>query len=98
MRFDLLFCSRGHPLPDNAIRKDGFKIVLLVRSSPLHPYGVCNYLFGVTSVTLWDYTVASLVGMLPGTMVEVYFGTAIKNVADIVKVGFILPVFGRFLW
>jgi uncharacterized membrane protein YdjX (TVP38/TMEM64 family) len=70
---------------DNAIQQDGFRIVLLIRSSPLHPYGVCNYLFGLTSVTVRDYTVASFIGMLPTTVMEVYFGTAIQNVADILS-------------
>lgn len=70
---------------DNAINQDGFRIVLLIRSSPLHPYGVCNYLFGLTSVTGRDYTVASFLGMLPATIMEVYLGSAGKNVADIIN-------------
>lgn len=47
---------------DNAISKDGFRIVFLIRCSPIHPYGVCNYLFGVTSINLRDYTIASFLG------------------------------------
>eukprot|EP00456_Euglypha_rotunda_P022633 TRINITY_DN19034_c0_g1_i1.p1 TRINITY_DN19034_c0_g1~~TRINITY_DN19034_c0_g1_i1.p1 ORF type:complete len:210 (-),score=19.64 TRINITY_DN19034_c0_g1_i1:392-1021(-) len=44
-----------------------------------------NYLFGVTSVALRDYTIASFIAMLPGTAAEVYFGTAIKNLTDLVN-------------
>ena len=44
---------------DSAIHSDGFRIVLLIRSSPLHPYGLCNYFLGLTSVTLRDYTSAT---------------------------------------
>jgi len=58
--------------------------VCLIRASPLHPYGVMNYVFGLSSVTLWDYATGSFLAMLPGTAVEVYFGSALKNLADIV--------------
>jgi hypothetical protein len=70
---------------DQAINQDGFRIVFLVRSSPIHPYGVCNYLFGLTSVTLKDYFLASFLGMMPATVMEVYFGTAMKNLAEIMS-------------
>jgi len=69
---------------DQAIEQDGFKLVFLIRFSPLHPYGLCNYLFGLTSVSLRDYMLGSFLGMMPTTIVEVYFGTAIKSFADIV--------------
>jgi len=70
---------------DNAISKDGFRIVFLIRSSPIHPYGVCNYLFGLTSIPLSSYAVASSLAMLPTTICEVYFGTAMKNIADLIN-------------
>ena len=70
---------------DQAIREDGFRIVLLIRSSPLHPYGVMNYAFGITAVTARDYTVASFIGMLPSTVMEVYFGSATKTVGAIIQ-------------
>eukprot|EP00808_Paulinella_micropora_P014271 g79017.t1 len=70
---------------DHAINESGFRLVFLVRSSPLAPYGVSNYLFGLTSVSFMDYVVATFLGMLPVNMVEVYFGTAIKNVSDILR-------------
>ncbi len=77
--------NRKFRILDSAINQDGFRIVLLIRSSPLHPYGVCNYLFGLTSVTGRDYALASFLGMLPATVMEVYFGTAMKNVADLIS-------------
>jgi uncharacterized membrane protein YdjX (TVP38/TMEM64 family) len=56
---------------------------LLTRLSPAFPFNVLNYLFSVTSVRFRDYFVASWIGMLPGTLMYVYFGTAIKNLADL---------------
>lgn len=72
-------------LIDAAIKQDGFKIVCLVRSSPLHPYGICNYLFGITNVTLPSYAAANLIAMTPGTVLEVWTGTSIHELSDIIS-------------
>jgi uncharacterized membrane protein YdjX (TVP38/TMEM64 family) len=40
---------------DTAVAKNGFKIVLLTRLSPLFPFNVLNYAFGITQVSLKDY-------------------------------------------
>ncbi len=56
---------------DSALKKDAFRIILLIRSSPIHPYGVANYLFGITSVSLFDFTVAGAIAMTPATVMEV---------------------------
>lgn len=59
---------------DTAVGKEGLKIVILTRLSPIFPFNVLNYAFGVTSVSLKDYVLGS-VGMLPGTMMYVYIGS-----------------------
>lgn len=69
---------------DQAVEKAGFKIVLLTRLSPVFPFNVLNYLFSITKVRTRDYFLASWIGMLPGTIMYVYFGTAVKNIADLV--------------
>lgn len=58
---------------DQAVTKDGLKIVLLTRLSPLFPFNLLNYLFGITNVTLKDYILGSI-GMIPGTIMYVYLG------------------------
>jgi len=56
-------------------------------------------LFGLTSVTVRDYTIASFIGMLPATVMEVYFGTAIQSVADIITGNLHNSVLSRvFFW
>jgi uncharacterized membrane protein YdjX (TVP38/TMEM64 family) len=60
---------------DRAIGKEGRKIVLLLRLSPVFPFVLLNYALGLTRVRLFDYVVAG-VGMLPGTLLYVYLGDA----------------------
>jgi len=59
---------------DDAIGQEGWKIVGLLRLSPLIPFNVSNYFYGVTSIGFWPYLLASCVGMLPGTVLYVYLG------------------------
>lgn len=59
---------------DQAIGKQGWKIVGLLRLSPLIPFNVSNYFYGVTSIGFFPYLLASCVGMLPGTLLYAYLG------------------------
>jgi uncharacterized membrane protein YdjX (TVP38/TMEM64 family) len=59
---------------DRAIAAEGWKIVLLFRLSPLIPFNLQNYLFGVTSVPFLHYLAATAVGIAPATALFVYVG------------------------
>jgi uncharacterized membrane protein YdjX (TVP38/TMEM64 family) len=67
---------------DRAVAHEGFKIVLLTRLSPVFPFNLLNYAFGITGVTLKDYALAS-VGMFPGTVMYVYIGSLAGDLAQI---------------
>ncbi|HYN41092.1 MAG TPA: TVP38/TMEM64 family protein [Thermoanaerobaculia bacterium] len=67
---------------NRAIEKEGGKIVALVRLSPLFPFTVVNYLFGLTPVRPLSYVLASWLAMLPGTAAYVYFGAALGDAAS----------------
>jgi len=67
---------------DEAVAEEGFKIVLLTRLSPIFPFNLLNYAFGVTKVSLKDYFLGS-VGMIPGTMMYVYIGSLAGDLAQI---------------
>ncbi len=69
---------------DQAVGQQGFKIVLLTRLSPIFPFNLLNYAFGITKVSLRDYVLASWIGMLPGTVMYVYLGSAVKSLSDLV--------------
>jgi len=66
---------------DAAVGREGGKIVFLTRLSPLFPYNLLNYLFGLTRVGFWTYLLASWLGMLPGTFLYVYLGFAGRAIA-----------------
>ena len=60
---------------DRAVADEGWKIVGLTRLSPVFPFTLLNYAFGLTRVTLRDYVLASWIGMMPGTVMYVYLGS-----------------------
>lgn len=60
---------------DKAVANEGWKIVALTRLSPLFPYTLLNYAFGLTRVKLGHYVLASWIGMMPGTVMYVYLGS-----------------------
>ena len=63
---------------DNAIGKKGAKLVFLLRLSPVIPFNLSNYFYGLTAVKFWPYVLASWIGMMPGTFLYVYIGTSGK--------------------
>jgi uncharacterized membrane protein YdjX (TVP38/TMEM64 family) len=65
---------------DRAVGKEGLKIVLLTRLSPIFPFNLLNYAFGLTGVSIKDYIIGS-VGMIPGTLMYVYIGSLAGNLA-----------------
>jgi uncharacterized membrane protein YdjX (TVP38/TMEM64 family) len=67
---------------DEAVGREGLKIVLLTRLSPIFPFNLLNYAYGVTGVSLKDYVLASI-GMIPGTIMYVYIGSLAGNIATI---------------
>lgn len=60
---------------DTAVAREGWKIVGLTRLSPIFPFNLLNYAFGLTHVSLVDYFFASWAGMIPGTIMYVYIGS-----------------------
>jgi uncharacterized membrane protein YdjX (TVP38/TMEM64 family) len=71
---------------DRAIAREGRRIVFLLRLSPAFPYNLLNYALGLTSIGLRDYVLAA-VGMLPATVLYVYYGTIAGEVAAVASGG-----------
>jgi uncharacterized membrane protein YdjX (TVP38/TMEM64 family) len=68
--------SRRFKAVDRAVAREAWKIVALVRMSPVLPSGLKSYFFGITRIRIADYASASLAGMLPGVALKVYVGSA----------------------
>jgi uncharacterized membrane protein YdjX (TVP38/TMEM64 family) len=67
---------------DRAVGREGFKIVALLRLSPVFPFNLLNYSLGLTRVRFLDYLLASI-AMLPGTLLYVYYGKAAGSLAAV---------------
>jgi uncharacterized membrane protein YdjX (TVP38/TMEM64 family) len=65
---------------DRAIGKQGRKLVVLLRLSPVFPFNLLNYALGLTDVRFTDYAIGCI-GMLPGTLLYVYYGKVAGDVA-----------------
>jgi uncharacterized membrane protein YdjX (TVP38/TMEM64 family) len=70
---------------NEAIGQSGFKIVFLLRLSPIFPFNLLNYALGLTGVRLRDYLIASFLGMLPGTFLYVYLGSLVTNASELLS-------------
>jgi uncharacterized membrane protein YdjX (TVP38/TMEM64 family) len=67
---------------DRAVGQEGRKIVFLLRLSPLFPFNLLNYALGLTRVRFRDYVLASA-GILPATLLYVYYGKVLGDVARV---------------
>ena len=66
---------------DRAIKRHGWKVVLLLRISPLLPYTISNYIYGLTAVDFLHYLFATAVGLIPMVAVYVSIGAAGREAA-----------------
>ncbi|GFG69345.1 hypothetical protein AWC24_19380 [Mycolicibacter senuensis] len=69
---------RMHSL-DARLRERGWPAVVSLRLIPAIPFSVINYAAGASAVRLLPYTVATLVGLLPGTAAVVVLGDALTG-------------------
>jgi uncharacterized membrane protein YdjX (TVP38/TMEM64 family) len=59
---------------DEAIGERGWMIVFLTRFSPIIPFSLSNYVFGLTRVRFWSFVGASFLAILPGSILVAYLG------------------------
>ena len=68
---------------DEAVGREGGKLVFLLRLSPLIPFSLSNYVYGLTPIKLREYVIASAVGMLPGILLYSYLGSLVRRFAEL---------------
>jgi uncharacterized membrane protein YdjX (TVP38/TMEM64 family) len=59
------------------IARNGFHIILYLRIVPVIPYNALNLLAGASPIEFRDYVVASMLGMIPGTVLFAFLGDAL---------------------
>lgn len=72
----------NHPRLDSLdarLRRRGWPAVISLRLIPAIPFSVINYAAGASAVRLAPYTLATLVGLLPGTAAVVVLGDALTG-------------------
>lgn len=62
---------------DKRIGEHGFGTMLYLRLIPLVPFNALNFGAGLSRISIRDYVLGSLIGMLPGTLVYTYFADAL---------------------
>lgn len=62
---------------DNGVKKEGWFILAITRFLPIFPFGVQNYIYGLTSINFWQYTLLSTLFVLPGISIFIIFSGAI---------------------
>jgi len=79
---------------DEAITREGTKIVFLVRLSVLFPFTWINYVLGLTGVRLRTYIWTTLVGIAPATFAFVYIGSIANEAATASRARLIVYIVG----
>ena len=64
---------------DTRLQQRGWPVVLSMRLIPAVPFSVLNYAAGASAVRLPAYTLATVVGLLPGTTAVVVLGDALTG-------------------
>ncbi len=69
-------------LMEQVVQKGGFKLILLARLSPLFPFSILNYFYGLNNVKFKDFALG-LLGIIPGTFLYCSIGSLAKSLQDL---------------
>jgi thiosulfate/3-mercaptopyruvate sulfurtransferase len=64
---------------DKGVKKDGWFILAVTRLIPIFPFGIQNYVYGLTSIGFIKYAVLSTIFILPGSSVYVMLAGAFTS-------------------
>ena len=69
-------------LLETIIQKGGLKLIVLTRLSPLFPFSILNYFYGLNNITYKDFSI-SLICIIPGTFLYCSVGSLLNDLSDI---------------
>tara|TARA_B100000131_G_C18096791_1_gene604346 strand:- start:525 stop:1130 length:606 start_codon:yes stop_codon:yes gene_type:complete len=67
---------------ESLIEKGGLKLIILTRLSPLFPFSILNYFYGLNGINYKDFSI-SLLCIIPGTFLYTSFGSLAKDIQDL---------------
>ncbi len=68
-------------LMEKAVKREGLKVILLTRLSPLFPFGLLNFTYGLSEVKVLDFTFG-MIGIIPGTILYCSLGSLALKVSN----------------
>jgi len=74
--------SKKFRLIDQAVGREGWKIIALLRFCPI-PYGFANYAYGLTAIRFWPYLLTTVIAIIPGNLSFVWIGATAQAGLDV---------------
>ncbi len=70
---------------EKVVEKGGLKLIFLARLSPIFPFSILNYFYGLNNVKFRDFAIG-LLGIVPGTFLYCSIGSLAKNIQELKNV------------
>ena len=67
---------------EQIVKKGGLKLIFLARLSPIFPFSILNYFYGLNNVKFRDFALG-LFGIIPGTFLYCSIGSLAKSLQDL---------------
>jgi len=82
---------------EKAVKREGVKVILLTRLSPLFPFGILNFTYGLSEVKVRDFTLG-MIGIIPGTILYCSLGSLALKVSNFGEVLSGRSDISSFIW
>ena len=67
---------------EKVVEKGGLKLIFLARLSPIFPFSILNYFYGLNNIKFRDFSLG-LLGIIPGTFLYCSIGSLAKSLQEL---------------